>query len=111
LILAEDFLSQGALGKPLPVGAPHLRREWDGLSVFDNAAAIERVGHARGWRIGEYVVELSIPDDAPLTFVGPGRSGHWLIYSADGEMLAADESIMFLAWVVRIIHGPSGRTL
>jgi hypothetical protein len=110
LLRAEDFLSQGALGRPLPAGAPHLRHEWDGLSVFDSKAAIERVGRARGWRIGEYIVELSIPDDAPLTFEGPGRSGHWLIYNAEGRMLTTDEAIMFLAWIVSISHGPSGHT-
>ncbi|MFN8633630.1 MAG: hypothetical protein U0893_07230 [Chloroflexota bacterium] len=79
--------------------------------MFDNRAAAERVGRARDWRIGEYMVEISIPDDAPLTFVGPGRSGHWLIYNAEGGMLAADQAIMFLAWVVSIVHGPSGRTM
>jgi hypothetical protein len=110
LLQAEDFLSQGALGKPLPTGAPHLRREWDGVSVFDSRAAAERVGRARNWRIGEYIVELDIPEDAPLAFVGPGRSGHWLIYNADGEMVTADEAIMFLDWIVSIVHGPTGQT-
>jgi hypothetical protein len=72
-------------------------------------AAVERVGRARNWRIGEYIVELSIPDDAPLTFDGPGRSGHWLIYNADGEMLTAAEATMFLDWIVSVVHGPTGR--
>ena len=100
-------MSQGALGRPVPASAPHLRREWDGLSVFDNVAAVERVGRARNWRIGAYIVELSIPDDAPLTLVGPGRSGHWLIYDASGAMLTADQAVMFLDWIVNIVHGPT----
>ena len=78
------------------------------MSVFDNLAAIERVGRARGWKIGAYIVELSIPDDAPLMLVGPGRSGHWLIYDAAGAMLTADQAVMFLDWIVSIIHGPTG---
>jgi hypothetical protein len=76
--------------------------------VFDNLTAIERVGRARGWKIGAYIVELSIPDDAPLTFVGPGRSGHWLIYGASGAMLTAAQAVMFLAWIVSVVHGPTG---
>lgn len=78
------------------------------MSVFDSVAAVERVGRARSWKIGAYVVELSIPDDAPLTFVGPGRSGHWLLYDASGAMLTADQAVMFLDWIVSIVHGPTG---
>lgn len=77
------------------------------MSVFDNVAAIERVGRARDWKIGAYIVERSIPDDAPLTFVGPGRSGHWLIYHASGARLTADQADMFLDWIVNITHGPT----
>jgi hypothetical protein len=79
--------------------------------VFDSVRAVERVGRARGWRIGEYIVELQIPDDAPLTFVGPGRSGHWLIYDAEGAMLRADQATDFLNWIVTVTHGPTGARL
>ena len=103
----EDFLSQEALGKPLPLSAPHFRHEWQGLPVFDSIAVLERVGRARGWKIGAYIAELRIPDDAPLSYVGPGRSGHWLIYQSSGEMLMLEQAPQFLTWIVNVTYGPT----
>jgi hypothetical protein len=51
---------------------------------------------------------LSIPDDAPFTYKGPGHRGHWLIYNADGSMLLEDGAEYIRQnCVARVVHGPS----
>ena len=95
--------------KPPPRTDADFLRKWDGLSVFDNLADVQRLGQQRRWRIGEYIVVLSIPDDAPITYGEPEIEGssHWLLYDADGHALNEDSAKYLLDCIVQVIHGPS----
>ncbi|HZO24467.1 MAG TPA: hypothetical protein VFH48_00560 [Chloroflexota bacterium] len=61
----QDVLSQAALRKPPPRMDADFLRKWEGLSVFDSLADVQRLGQQRRWRIGEYIATLLISDDAP----------------------------------------------
>ena len=88
------------MGKSPPRNAsPRLRREWAGLSVFDALSGAVANAAATNWRIGAYIAEVQIPDDAPILYEGPGRRGHWNLYGAVPAFL--------LTCVVRVVHGPS----
>ena len=106
----QDFLSQAALLRPPPLDTAEFRREWEGLSLFDSPDPLRKLGKARRWRLGEFIAELDLPDDAPFTFSGPARKGHWLLYDADGTMLVDESAARLLGYVVRVIHGPSEAT-
>lgn len=68
---------------------PKFCREWDGLSVFDTYRGARWLGMDFGWRHGEFIAELDIPDGAPITSTEPDHKGHLLLYGADGEMMQA----------------------
>lgn len=106
------MLSQAALRQPCPrpLDADFVRK-WEGLSVFDNEDEIRRLGRARNWKPGAYIATLRIPDEAPLTFELPDRegSGHWLIYDQNGRMLTDATAGVLLWYVVRVVHGITGR--
>lgn len=104
-----DFLSQAALRKPPPLTDPNFLRKWAGLSMFDNEAAVRRIGRIRRWRIGAHLATLRIPDDAPIIYTGPEQegSGHWLLFDANGDQLTDDGARFLLGCVVQIVHGPA----
>lgn len=106
---ATDFLSQEALRKPPPLTDSAFLRTWAGLSMFDNEAAVRRIGRIRRWKIGVYVATLRIPDDAPVAYVAPepAGSGHWLLYDANGGRLAEDGARFLVGCVLQVVHGPS----
>lgn len=95
--------------KPPPRTGPEFLRKWEGLSVFDNLADVQRLGRQRRWRIGEYIVVLSIPDDAPITYDEPEIEGssHWLLYDGNGRALDEESAQYLLDCIVQVIHGPS----
>ena len=78
--------------------------------MFDTSDRVRTVARARNWRLGEFIAELVIPDDAPIMYSGPDRKGHWLLYDADGNMLVRDSVAYLLDYVVRVVHGPSHTT-
>ena len=105
----QDVLSQAALRKPQPRMDADFLRKWEGLSVFDSLADVQRLGQQRRWRIGEYIATLLIPDDAPITYGEPEFEGssHWLLYDEHGRMLDEDDAPYLLRCVTDVIHGPS----
>ncbi len=104
---AWDSLSQAARRQPCPVETPEFRQAWAGLSMFDSFTMVWRIGKARNWRIGEFIAELMIEDEAPITYRGPDRKGHWLLYDAHGRMVLEDGADFLRACVVRVVHGVS----
>ena len=101
---------------PPPVDTAEFRRAWEGLSMFDSPGRLVALGRARNWRLGEFIAEVNIPaevntpDEAPITYGGPDRKGHWLLYDANGNMLVEESATCLLDYVVRVLHGPSQAT-
>lgn len=84
----DDFKSGKQLGKPLR--DPTMEREWAyGLSVFDSFEhAVERT-RAFHFRIGAWIVHLSIPDDSSIEWAQTGSDPrHFTIYTVPFEALA-----------------------
>jgi hypothetical protein len=73
--------------------------EWEGLSVFDTYEQARANAAKWTWRIGEYVAEVSIPDDMPVTVEGPDGRGHSNLYDIEAQAL--------LKCVTDVVHGPS----
>ena len=95
-------MSYGAQGKVPPRDRrenPDFLRKWDGLSVFASYAGAWENASLYRWRMGEYIAELEIPDDALLLAEEPDYKGHLNLYDADADFL--------MSCVVRIVHGPS----
>jgi hypothetical protein len=84
----EDFKSGKQLGKPLR--DPKLAREWaTGISVFDSleyAAARARAVH---FRLGAWIIRLSIPEGSSIEWAQTGHDArHYTIYSPPFEAMA-----------------------
>ncbi len=76
--------------------------------MFTTYRSVRQLGILFGWRYGEWVAVLRIPDDAPITFDGPDRKGHVMLYAADGTMLqVAGAEYLRQHCVVDVVHGPS----
>jgi hypothetical protein len=103
-----DFLSQDARRQPPPRLDSDFLEDWRGLSVFGSYRSARR--SAKSWRCkhGEYIAVLSIPENAPFTFKGPGHRDHWMIYNLDGSTIL-EEGAEYLRQhcVERVVHGPS----
>jgi hypothetical protein len=83
----EDFKSGKQLGKPLR--DPRMVREWaTGISAFDSFEhAVERA-RAVHFRLGTWVIALSIPDDSSIEWAQTAQdSRHYMIYSPPFEAL------------------------
>ena len=106
LLTMTEFMSYAAQGK-LPPRAqqdnPEFLRQWDGLSVFTSYAAARKNAALYRWRMGEYIVELEIPDDAPILYEDPDHKGHLNLYGVDPALL--------MSCATRVVHGPSVETL
>ena len=102
-----DMLSQAARRQPSPRHDDAFVREWQGLSVFDTYQAAKELGLRFRWRHGQYIAILQVPDEAPISYRGPDRRGHWLLYGVDGSMLDDDGAAALLGYVIRVVHGPS----
>ena len=97
-----DFMSYGAQGKTPPRAQQDnsaFLRKWDGLSVFTTYAAARQNALLFRWRMGEYIAELEIPDDAPITYEEPDHKDHLNLYDADPTFLRSH--------VTRVVHGPT----
>ena len=78
--------------------------------MFATPDPLIKLGRVRKWRLGEFIAELNVPDEAPISRRGPDRKGHWLLYDADGHMLVEESAACLLDYVVRVVHGPSAVT-
>jgi hypothetical protein len=103
-----DFLSQAARRQPPPRDDPAFLKDWAGLSVRDTYRAAWQFARSWKWKHGHYIAVLQIPHDAPLTFVGPGHRGHWMIYDQNGNALLEDGAELIRRnYVTHVLHGPS----
>jgi hypothetical protein len=55
------------------------------------------------WRMGEYIAELEIPEDAGIVYETPDRKGHLNLYDIDASFL--------MSCARRVVHGPSVEVL
>ncbi len=67
--------------------------------MYDTYRQARRNAQATSWRIGVYIAELHVPDDAPIAYEGPSPTGHWNLYGGDPEFL--------LSCVVRVVDAPT----
>ena len=74
----EDFWSYRELGMPLLRDTPAARRRWEGISVDEMFEQAAKQARNVGFKFGELIAELRIPEDDPSISVEPGRpqSGH-----------------------------------
>lgn len=83
----RDFLSGVATGR-IPAGAaPALVRLLEGISAFATFAQACRKSRGVGYRIGEYVAELQIPDAASIRVEKSGGPGHHTLGGDAAELL------------------------
>ena len=75
--------------------------------MFETLDRLTTLGRARKWRLGEFIAEVNVPDEAPIGYSGLDSKGHWLLYDADGNMLVEASAACLLDYVVRVTHGPS----
>ena len=75
--------------------------------MFDTYEAARALGMRFKWRHGEYIAVLDVPDDAPLSLVGPDHKGHWLIYERTGGTIYEPAANTLREYVIQIVHGPS----
>jgi hypothetical protein len=70
-----------------------------GLSVFTSYAGAWAHASLYRWRLGEYIAELEIVDDAGIVPEEPDYKGHLNLYDAHVDFL--------MSCITRIVHGPS----
>jgi hypothetical protein len=87
----EDFKSSKQLGKPLR--DPRMAREWaTGISVFDSLEYAAQWARAVHFRLGAWIIALSIPEDSSIEWAQTARDArHFTIYSPPFEALALVE--------------------
>jgi len=78
-------------------------RSWEGVSVFDTYGAARDNAQKWKWGPGEYLAEVVIPDDLPVTYDGPHARGHYDLHDVPAEAL--------LGCVTRVMHAPTTPTL
>jgi hypothetical protein len=77
---AEAFKSHQALGKRRPPSLPWADPDpWDGCSLYVRRQQAVRMARRRP-RLGTFIAELLIPDDAPIVRELPDRTGHFNIW-------------------------------
>jgi hypothetical protein len=81
--MLDNFKSYAALGKQPRQTDPEFLERWNGVSVYDTHRQARKNAQAVNWRIGTYIAELHLPDDAPVICKGPGPTGHWDLHDAD----------------------------
>jgi hypothetical protein len=72
---ARDFLSHKELGRK-PPKEPAEFYLWDGVSVYDDAAAARATAEYYWPRLGEYLATLEVPADASLRYQETGKHPH-----------------------------------
>jgi hypothetical protein len=95
----DDFRSYADLGRRPRSNDPEFLERWRGVSMYDTYRQARKNARAVNWRIGAYIAELHIREDAPVTYRGPGPTGHWDLYDVDPAFLRG--------CVVRVLHAPT----
>src|SRR6476661_4656628 len=76
----DDFKSYHELRMPVLRHDPQSRRLAEGLSVYATLAQARRAARSQPF-LGQFVAELIIPENAPLTFERTGKkAGHHTIW-------------------------------
>lgn len=86
---ADDFSSNYVKRGPVPARLPErLRALWDGVSVHDDLAQSRRQLREMP-RLGRWIAELAIPDDAPVRSerTVPANPGHHTLWADPGVLL------------------------
>lgn len=83
----RDFLSGVAAGHALIATTPELARLLEGISVFATPAQARRKTRGVGYRMGEYIAELHIPDAATIRYEKTGGPGHHTLWGDAIELL------------------------
>jgi hypothetical protein len=85
---AWDFMSNMARGFPPPSEDVEIVRLWTGISVYDQRRYARKVA-LRAPRLGAFVAELSIPDDAAIRSERMTKShGHYTLWGDLAAILA-----------------------
>ena len=87
----SDFLSWAEKGQPVPPGlSEEEEAPYYSVSVFDSLGAAVAQARAVGWKLGEYVAELDIPDDGSVPWVQEGSNlAHYGLYGTTAVDLKA----------------------
>ena len=84
----RDFQSYKAQGKPRPSNLPWTTPDpYEGVSAYATFERARRVARRRP-SFGTFIARLEIRDGAPVTWVGPGKQGHYDL-CADPHVLMA----------------------
>jgi hypothetical protein len=67
--------------------------------VFTSYAGARANASLYRWRMGEYIAELEIPDDAGVGYEQPDYKGHLNLYDVHADFL--------MSCINRIVHGPT----
>ena len=69
---------------------PTARRQWEGISVYETFEQAAKQARSVGFKFGEFIGELAIPDDDPSISLEPGRpqSGHRTLHVEPPEKQA-----------------------
>lgn len=90
---AADFMSYEALGAEPPRDS-HLRRLWQGVSVYDTEARA-RARAIKQPSLGAFVAELAVPWGGGLWAERTGhRRGHHTLWGAPDELLACVQRVV-----------------
>lgn len=82
----DDFTSNVAKGRPIPPLLPsNLHWLWDGLSVYDSAAAAESLA-IRSPALGMFVVEMRLPDNRFRLLRTTRAKGHYTVWGEPEEL-------------------------
>jgi hypothetical protein len=84
----DDFKSGKELGKPLR--DPSMAREWaSGISVFNSFQYAASRARAARFRLGAWVIALSIPENSSIEWAQTGNDArHFTIYATPSEGLS-----------------------
>ena len=75
---AEAFKSHAERGDRLPEGiSRQALNDWDGVSVFETREQAVRHARRLHWRLGRFIAELYIPDDAQIVRDSADERGHF----------------------------------
>ena len=89
----DDYTSQKAKGIPMARPDPEIELIYDGVSVYATEAQARNQAKAKPW-LGQYIAELAISDEGPITFrrTGVGR-GHHTLWGDPAELKACEQRI------------------
>jgi hypothetical protein len=91
-----DFVSFGALGRPVPMD-PEVARLWWGVSVYDTERGARKTARRRP-HLGRYMARLEIPDDAPVRVERKGHgASHHTVWAEPATLFACAVEVLPMA--------------